>query len=83
MTAQKFGLVGKPEKYVAIIYQIPTIESRRLNSDVLFIQKLLNNKIDCSDLLEQIYLKIPVFNARQSHLFYTNFGKIISLNTTH
>jgi hypothetical protein len=52
MIAQKFDLVGKPVKDVAIIYQIPTLESRRLNSDVLFIRKLLNNKIDCSHLLE-------------------------------
>jgi hypothetical protein len=75
MLAYKFGLVDKSVKDVAIIYQIPTLESRRLNTDVLFIHKLLNNKIDCPDLLEQIYFKIPVFNTRQSHLFYTNFGK--------
>jgi hypothetical protein len=75
MLAHKFGLVDKSIKYVAIIYQIPTLESRRLNTDVLFIHKLLNNKIDCSDLLEQIYFKILVFNISQSHLFYTNFGK--------
>jgi hypothetical protein len=77
MIAQKFDLVGKPVKVVAIIYQIPTLESRRLYeyTYVLFIHKLLNNKIDCPDLLEQIYLKIPIFNVRQSHLFYTNFGK--------
>jgi hypothetical protein len=75
MIAQKFGLVGKPVKDVAIIYQIPTLESRRLSSDVLFIHKLLNNKIDYLDLIEQIYLKIPVFNTHQSQLFYTHFGK--------
>ena len=65
MLAYKFGLVDKSVKDVAIIYKIPTLESRRLNTDVLFIHKLLNNKIDCPDLLEQIYFKIPVFNTRR------------------
>jgi hypothetical protein len=55
--------------------QIPTLESRRLFIDVTFIHKLLNNKIICHELLEQIYFKIPVYNARHQELFYTIQGK--------
>lgn len=48
---------------------------RRLTTDLSFIYKLLNSKIDCPDLLEQIYLKVPVFNSSQAHLFFSNFSK--------
>jgi hypothetical protein len=59
MIAQKFGLVCKPVKDLAIIYQIPTLESRWLNSDVLFIHKYY---ILFSSLLKQISLLFLLHN---------------------
>lgn len=53
MIAHKVGMACRSTKEVAIKCQIPTSESRRLHADTSFIYKLLNNRIDCAELLEQ------------------------------
>lgn len=53
MIAHKVGMACRSTKEVAIKCQIPTSESRRLHADTSFIYKLLNNRIDCPELLEQ------------------------------
>lgn len=36
-----------------------TLRDRRVAKDLIFFHKLVNNKLDCNDLLEQIGLKVP------------------------
>lgn len=56
MIAHIIGLTGKPVSDVTTRCQIPTLESKWINTDIAFIFKLLNNKNDCLDILEQIFL---------------------------
>lgn len=46
-------------------------ESLIIGTIISFILMLLNNKIDSPDLLEQIYLQVPVYNIRQTQLLFT------------
>lgn len=40
------------------------LTKRRLFNDVNYIYKLINNQIDCPDLLTKIKFKVPTYNSR-------------------
>lgn len=46
------------------------LSKRRLYNDVNYIYKLINNQIDCPDLLTRIKFMVPTFNSRNHSLFH-------------
>ena len=58
---------------------IKTLECRRRDALLIFLYKLLNGTTQCSELLEQILLLVPVRTTRHRQLFFerthrTNYG---------
>ena len=51
-------------------FNIPTLKTKRKLASYLFIYRLINNKIDCADLLSQISFKVKKCNTRNSPTFY-------------
>uniref|UniRef100_A0A2H1VC59 SFRICE_022052 n=1 Tax=Spodoptera frugiperda TaxID=7108 RepID=A0A2H1VC59_SPOFR len=68
-------------------YSMDTLRNRRLTQDLVFFYKLVNNKLDCGKLIEQIGLRVPHKLPRYpiTHLFHsrvsnTNLGVNSPLN---
>ncbi|KAH9629156.1 hypothetical protein HF086_014826 [Spodoptera exigua] len=68
-------------------YKMTTLRNRRLVQDLMFFYKLVNNKLDCVGLIEQIGIKVPYRIPRYpiTHLFHTkasntNIGENSPLN---
>ena len=50
-------------------FKIQTLSSRRNVSEVIFLNKLFNNKIDCAPILRDISFYVPSRHLRQQDLF--------------
>ena len=50
-------------------FKIQTLSSRRNISEVVFLNKLFNNKIDCAPILRDISFYVPSRHLRQRDLF--------------
>lgn len=50
-------------------YNIPNLKSRREQADLIFLQKLINYKIDCPELLCLLNFKVPKYNTRNNFTF--------------
>ena len=66
-------------------YNFYSLESRRKQTDVMFLFKILNNLIDSPFLLSNIYFNVQRRNLREHPLFFvqfsrTNLGKNAPLN---
>ena len=57
--------------YEALLNQFDliTLEQRRICLDLLFVYKVLHGHIDCSQVLEQLHLRVPRPGMRQSRCF--------------
>ncbi|XP_046143466.1 uncharacterized protein LOC123988248 [Osmia bicornis bicornis] len=51
-------------------FKVLSLNDRRTINEIVFIQKLLSNKIDCAQLLEQVPFHIPPWATRSSNLFH-------------
>ena len=56
-------------------FNVQMLSSRRNVSEVVFVNKIFNNKIDCSSILEDISFYVPSRHLRQRDMFYTR-GRI-------
>ena len=54
-------------------YTFKSLTDGRVEFDVTFIYKLLNNDIDAPDLLAKLFLAVPSFYSRNPQTFKTNF----------
>lgn len=75
----RFPSSGIPYEVRLMLCGIKSLESRRRDALFLFLYKLLNNKLDCTELLEAVRLLIPARQTRQRQLFHeeyhrTNYG---------
>lgn len=61
--------------YLRNVYELPKLKSRRDLSCLLFFYKVMNNMIDCSDILGCINIKVPNRSLRINHLFETTSVK--------
>lgn len=64
---------------------LETLESRRKKTDLIFLFKLLNNVIDCPEILNSIQFNIPSYNLRKFLVFNvpistTNYNYFSPLN---
>ena len=53
-------------------FNMMTLESRRNMLDLRFLNKILNNKVDCPDLLSSIDFRVPTRRTRRRDLFVSN-----------
>ncbi|KAG8266658.1 hypothetical protein J6590_066774 [Homalodisca vitripennis] len=60
-----------PLDVVAALMKIPSLETRRIMSDILFLWRLVTADIDCPDLLQRISLRVPTCGTRSQNLFVT------------
>lgn len=51
-------------------YKVLSLEKRRKLSDMMFLYKVLNNGIDCPELVESIGLNTPTTRTRHTRLFF-------------
>lgn len=79
-----FKVVGSYELINATtltrMYNIMSLEKRRLVADLLFLHKIINSSVDSPSLLSSIFLSVPVYNSRflpsfREYLFRTNLGR--------
>ena len=64
---------------------IQSLSSRRLQNDLIFLRKLLNDEIDCCGILQYINFKVPQYYSRFVESFFlpicnTNYAKNTGLN---
>ena len=72
------------------IFNTQTLASRRFYHDMMLLYKIINGLIDCSYLLQNLYLNIPSMNTRNPLTFsiksqrtnYLKFGPINRIVTT-
>lgn len=63
---------GTDYKLLLDRFGFESLEHRRLLSSLTCLFKILHNSIDCPSLLSMINFNIPLFNSRQSLVFYNN-----------
>lgn len=51
-------------------HNITTLADRRTYHDLVFLHKILNNKLNCMDLVQLIHFRTPSKTTRQSTLFH-------------
>ena len=56
-------------------FNVQSLSSRRNVSEVVFVNKLFNGKIDCSAIIEDISFYIPSRHLRRRNMFFTH-GRI-------
>lgn len=54
------------------IYKLPSLQKRRIITDLMFLYKICNNLIDCTYLLSEITFKVPDTRTRKSLMFHIN-----------
>ena len=62
-------------------FKMVTLESRRDMLDLRILNKMLNNKIDCPDLLNSIDFRVPTRRTRRRDLFVLNHRLRLTANS--
>ena len=56
-------------------YEIHDLESRRMYYSIVFLYKILNNVIDCTELCSYVKLHIPTIHTRSNNSFYLSMPR--------
>jgi hypothetical protein len=75
MMRYKLKKIDTPTKTLANELNLQSLENRRFNNDIIFLYKLLNNLIDCPELLAKIPFYIPKHTLRYTNTFYIQSQK--------
>lgn len=62
-------------RFISFNLNLISLKNRRIMLDLSFLYKIINNLIDCPQLLTQISFKIPSFNSRTCELFGLPFNR--------
>lgn len=62
--------IGIPQQNLLNRFSVLSLHDRRKTQSLIFLNKLINNKIDCPQLLEQLNFYIPRVEARLCSTFY-------------
>lgn len=77
--AYTFGKISPrcPYKQRVRCYNMDSLRDRRLTQDLIFLYKLVNNRLDCDKLVELIGLKVPYKMPRHpiTNVFHTQASK--------
>lgn len=71
----KFPLTYYNYNEARIRFGLERLECRRVKADVIFLFKLVNNLIDCPELLSQVGLRAPARQTRSTELFALKFHR--------
>lgn len=80
-----FGKPKTPLNILAKELNLQSLSDRQFKNDILFYYKLLNNLIDCPELLTKIPLDVPHHTLHSTNTFYVqpqkqNFSHYAPLN---
>ena len=56
--------------------KLPLLSKRRKINDMIFLYKVINGIYDCPSLLNEMNIRVPSFNSRQTDFFYTQASRI-------
>lgn len=62
--------IGTPQNQLLEKFDITSLLERRESSALHFLDKIMQNKIDCSEILNQLNFYVPRINSRHSRNFY-------------
>lgn len=65
-----YPAVGVPEQQLLERFSFLSLKDRRKQHSLVFLFKIVNNQLDCSDILNQINFHIPRLEARNTLMFY-------------
>jgi hypothetical protein len=70
--AKVLHIEHKPHNYepVRTLLELSNLTDRRIAANKIFLQKLIDGSIDCSELLSQLNFKIPCFYSRSHYPFF-------------
>lgn len=74
MFRYKMGILNISSAYIAKYIGLIPLPTRRKYFDLMFLYKLINDMINCSELLSQIIYKAPIFSSRNILSFYVPFN---------
>ena len=69
------GIYPARENYsnLCINFHIMSLEQRRVLNDMMFLHNILNNEIDCNELVSKLFLQVPSTKTRkENNLFFYN-----------
>ena len=55
---------------------LPLLSERRTMSDMIFLHKIMNGTYKCPSILEEMHIRVPSFNSRQTDFFYASSARI-------
>lgn len=70
MLRYKLGKTNTSSNILAKELYLQSLAVRRFNKDIFFLYKLLNNLIDCPELLEKIPLNVLLHALLSTNTFY-------------
>ena len=56
--------------FLCDIFKLNTLQSRRKICDLMFLNKILNNRVNCAYILGEITFYTPIKSLRKRNLFY-------------
>lgn len=62
--------IGFPHNELLEKFSVDSLENRRQISDVMFVYKIINGEVDCSDILIRLNFHIPRLASRQNATFF-------------
>lgn len=62
--------IGIPQSLLLDRFSSSSLQDRRIRQSLIFLYKILNNKIDCPQILEQIRFHVPRIEARNNITLY-------------
>lgn len=66
----QYPAIGTPQVQLLNRFSMLSLQNRRKSQSLIFLRKLLTNKIDCSEILKQLIFYIPRNETRFQHTFY-------------
>lgn len=66
----RYPEIGIPERELLRRHSVCSLEDRRTVSQLKFLHNILHNKVDCSDILNQLNFLVSRAAARQADTFY-------------
>lgn len=62
--------IGFPHEILLHRFNVCELDKRRVAASVIFLYKIVNNRLDCILLSNQIMYKVPRISSRNSNLFH-------------
>ncbi|XP_046671000.1 uncharacterized protein LOC124361006 [Homalodisca vitripennis] len=77
-----FRYLDVPVQEVSRLLNLPSMESRRVSQDLLFLYKLVRGELDCPDLLERINFRVPSGTRSRALFAKTSTNTLYAANSS-